>query len=204
MRVGAKFLNSLFEVAHVEFQTYDIYNHQLVFSSGLAHQLLGYSSEEYFNLSKDFYKNIIHPDDFQIVQDNIEKICRAEKGEIIEMTVRLRRSDGIYIWATSRQMILERNNKRNTCKIIREVEDVTRLVEIQNELEERVKQLKVVSFKNSHLLRSPVSSIIGLVDLIDEDGITSEHNVKIFNFLKQTITKLDDVIREINDAAELD
>jgi len=204
MRVGAKFLNSLFEVAHVEFQTYDIYNHQLVFSSGLAHQLLGYSSEEYFNLSKDFYKNIIHPDDFQIVQDNIEKICRAEKGEIIEMTVRLRRSDGIYIWATSRQMILERNNKRNTCKIIREVEDVTKLVEIQNELEERVKQLKVVSFKNSHLLRSPVSSIIGLVDLIDEDGITSEHNVKIFNFLKQTITKLDDVIREINDAAELD
>jgi len=185
MRVGAKFLNSLFEVAHVEFQTYDIYNHQLVFSSGLAHQLLGYSSEEYFNLSKDFYKNIIHPDDFQIVQDNIEKICRAEKGEIIEMTVRLRRSDGIYIWATSRQMILERNK-------------------IQNELEERVKQLKVVSFKNSHLLRSPVSSIIGLVDLIDEDGITSEHNVKIFNFLKQTITKLDDVIREINDAAELD
>jgi PAS domain S-box-containing protein len=203
MRPGVKYLHSLFEVSHVEFQAYDVSNHKLVFSSGVAHQLLGYSEDEYSGLSHDFYKNIVHPDDFQKVQQTIDKIIQSKSGEVIEMTVRLRKSDGFYIWVYSRQMIYERN-PNNHITIIREVEDVSRLVELQNELKEKVEQLKVVSFKNSHLLRSPVASIIGLVDLIEEHGITGEHNRQILHFLKEAITKLDAVIHEINDVARLD
>lgn len=204
MRPGVKFFNSLFEVAHVEFQTYDLSKHRLVFSSGLVHQLLGYSEDEYFKLSSDLYKNIVHPDDFQKVEETIEKVIHSKKGEIIEMTVRLRRSDDFYIWVYSRQMILENSRSNCICKIIREVEDVTKFVELEQELKAKVGQLKVVSYKNSHLLRSPVASIIGLVDLIDQQGITSEHNTQILNFLKEAITKLDEVIHEINDAARVD
>lgn len=204
MRPGIYFLHSLFEVAHVEFQTYDLSNHKLVFSSGLAHQLLGYSKDEYFNLSHDFYKNIVHPDDFQKVQETVKKIIQSKQGEVIEMTLRLRRSDGYYIWVYSRQMIYEKDHNDHICTVIREVEDVTKLVDIQKELKEKVEQLKAVSFKNSHLLRSPVASIIGLVDLIDEQGITNEHNRQILNFLKDAIKKLDAVIHEINDTARLD
>jgi PAS domain S-box-containing protein len=203
MRPGDKFLHSLFEVTHVEFQTYDLYNHKLVFSSGLAHQYLGYSENEYFENSNDFYKSIVHPDDFQKIQKTIKKIIQAKEGDVIEMSVRMRKSDGLYVWTNSRQMILERNDKDHIFTIIREVEDVTKLIEIQNELEERLKQLKAVSFKNSHLLRSPVASIIGLVDLIEEQESTSKHNRQIFNFLKEAITKLDDIIHDINDAARV-
>jgi PAS domain S-box-containing protein len=201
MRPGIKFLHSLFEVAHVEFQTYDVANHKLMFSSGLGHQLLGYSEDEYFKLSNDFYKSIIHPDDLEKAQKAIEKIIHAKKGEVIEMTLRARRSDGNYIWVNSRQMILEKIPGKHVCTIIREVEDVTKLVELQDQLEEKVKQLKVVSYKNSHLLRSPVASIIGLVDLIEEQGISGENNRQILHFLKEAITKLDTVIHEINDLA---
>jgi PAS domain S-box-containing protein len=200
MRPGIKFLHSLFEVAHVEFQTYDLFNHKLVFSSGLAHQLLGYSEDEYFKLSNDFYESIVHPDDLRIVQETVKKIMQAKKGEVIEMTARARRIDGNYIWISSRQMILDHNADKHICTIIREVEDVTKLVELQDQLEEKVEQLKVVSFKNSHLLRGPVASIIGLVSLIEEQGIRGEHNRQILHFLKDAITKLDNVIHEINDA----
>ncbi|MDR3695640.1 PAS domain-containing protein [Mucilaginibacter sp.] len=204
MKQGIKFLHSLFEVAHVEFQTYDLDNRQLVFSSGLVHKLLGYSEEDFFKLSNDFSKGIVHPDDFQKVLTTIEKIIQSKEGEVIEMTVRLRRSDGIYIWVNSRQMILEKNLNNHVSTIVREVEDITRLIEIKNDLEQKVNQLKIVSFKNAHLLRSPVASIIGLIDLIDEQEITSEHNKQIFSFLKEAITKLDDIIREINDAARVE
>ncbi len=53
--------------------------------------------------------------------------------------------------------------------------------------------------KNSRLLRSPVASIIGLIDLVEERGIASEHNKRLFEFLKKAIMKLDSVIYEIND-----
>jgi PAS domain S-box-containing protein len=205
MKPGARFLNSLFEIAHVEFQTYDLCDKKLLFSSGVAHQLLGYSADEYFNLSTNFYKEIIYPDDFKKVEETLEKIKASKKGDVIEMTIRVRRSDGFYIWIYSRQMILEKKNKKGVCQIIREVEDVTKLVELQNELRGKVEQLKVISFKNSHLLRNPVASIIGLVNIIEEhDDIASEHNRQILHFLKEAIMKLDHVIHEINDIARLD
>ncbi len=204
MRPGIKFLHSLFEVAHVEFQTYDISNHKLLFSSGVAHRLLGYSEDEYIKLSEDFYKNIVHPDDCQKVENTIGKILQSENDQIIEMTVRLRKCDGNYIWVYSRQMVYERNPAKHVCTIIREVEDVTRFMELQDELKSKVEQLNVVSFKNSHLLRSPVASIIGLINLIEEHEIRSEHNRQTLDYLKEAIIKLDNVIHEINDTAKVD
>jgi len=203
MKPGAKFLHSLFEVTHVEFQTYDVSNQKLLFSSGVTRQLLGYSESEYFNLSNDFYKSIIHPDDVEKVQQTIDKVIQSKSGEVVEMTVRLCRVDGVYVSLYSRQMIYEKNPVNHICTIIREVEDVTKLVKLQDELEEKVEQLKLVSFKNSHLLRSPVASIIGLVDIMEEHAVTSEHNRQVLQFLKETITKLDEVIHEINDIARL-
>ena len=204
MRPGAKFLHSLFEVTHVEFQTYDILNHKLLFSSGVVQQLLGYTPDEYLDLSQDFYKNILYPEDLKTVQDTIANLLQAKNGQIVEMTVRLRKRSGDYIWVYSRQMIYEKNPVNHICTIIREVEDVTKLVELQEELKAKVDQLKIVSYKNSHLLRSPVASIIGLVDLVEEHGITSEHNRQILYYLKEAIIKLDEVIHEINDSARID
>lgn len=204
MRPGAKFLHSLFEVTHVEFQTYDILNHKLLFSSGVVQQLLGYTPDEYLDLSQDFYKNILYPEDLKTVQDTIANLLQAKNGQIVEMTVRLRKRSGDYIWVYSRQMIYEKNPVNHICTIIREVEDVTKLVELQEELKAKVDQLKIVSYKNSHLLRSPVVSIIGLVDLVEEHGITSEHNRQILYYLKEAIIKLDEVIHEINDSAHID
>lgn len=201
MKPGSKFLHSLFEVAHVEFQAYDLSNHKVAFSSGVVRQLLGYSADEYASLSNHFYKSIIHTDDYEKVLQTIDKLVQSKNGEVVEMTVRLRKNDDAYVWLYSRQMIYERNEAENKLTIIREVEDVTKLIQLQNELEQKVEQLKTVSFKNSHLLRSPVASIIGLVDLIEEDGITNQHNKQVFHYLKETIAKLDDVVRDINDVA---
>lgn len=203
MRPGAKFLRSLFEVAHVEFQTYDLSSHKLVFSSGVVCQLLGYSKAEYVSLSGDFYQTIVHPEDRDKVQQTIDKLIRSKNNEVAEMTVRLLKKDGNYVWLYSRQMIYERRPDCNACSMIREVEDVTRLMELQDTLEERVKQLESVSYKNSHLLRSPVASIIGLVNIIEDHGVTGEHNRQILDYLKQTIEKLDAVIHEINDNARM-
>ncbi|MEO3402528.1 PAS domain-containing protein [Mucilaginibacter sp. CAU 1740] len=202
METGSKFLNSIFEVTHVEFQTFDLSQNKLGFSSGMACQLLGYSEEDYRWLSNGFYKEIVHPDDRELVQQTIDKVTNAKNGEVIEMTARFRKSGGDYIWLYSRQMIYERNADNQTSTIIRQVEDVTRLIELQYELKTKVDQLNLVSYKNSHLLRSPVASIIGLVNIIEEHEITSQHNRQILSFLKDAITRLDEVIHEINDDAK--
>jgi PAS domain S-box-containing protein len=204
MKPDIKFLQSLFEVSHIEYQSYDLTSQKLVFSSGVAHQLLGYSVEQYYSFSDHYFKELVHPEDRQKVEETIQKVYNAKDGEVVEMTVRLRRADGNYIWLYSRQMILERADNGHHCSIIREAEDITSFKELQAKLCEKVNQLQSISYTNSHQLRSPVASIIGLMGLIEEKHITSEHNLEVFGYLKQTISKLDTIIREINEMTRHD
>jgi len=201
MRFGSKFIHSILEVSHVEFQTYDLCAQKVLFSSGIASKLLGYSDKEYAAISSDFYKSIVHPDDIATVEKAINEIINSTKGKVIEMTLRGRKSDGDYIWLYSRQMIYERNPRRKVLTMIREVEDVTTLIELKTELEEKVERLKAVSFKNSHFLRAPVATIIGLVNLIEEQGVSGAHTQQIIAYLKETIIKLDEVVHQINEDA---
>lgn len=201
MKPNNRFLRSVFEVAHVEFQEYDLGKHRLLFSSGVATKILSYTADEYFALSGDFYKKIVHPDDWSKVQETHEKLVQSNTGEIIEMTIRLLRHDGNYIWAYSRQMVLDRKPNGDIKSIIREVEDVTYMVELEAELKEKVERLQTISYQNSHLVRSPVASIIGLIDIIEDHGIMGDHNMQILEYLKQTVKKLDTVIHEINNIA---
>ncbi|MDN3204810.1 hypothetical protein [Algoriphagus sediminis] len=57
------------------------------------------------------------------------------------------------------------------------------------------KKLKEVALKPSYILRSPLSSMLGLLDLIDSDQLDPE-NKKYFSHLKPLANELDQVIRK--------
>lgn len=54
--------------------------------------------------------------------------------------------------------------------------------------------LKEMALRPSHILRSPLSSMLGLLDLIDQKQLDSE-NQKYFSYLKPLAKQLDNVIR---------
>lgn len=54
--------------------------------------------------------------------------------------------------------------------------------------------LKELALRPSHILRSPLSSMLGLLDLIDQKQLDSE-NQKYFSYLKPLAKELDNVIR---------
>ncbi|GAB2607310.1 PAS domain-containing protein [Belliella aquatica] len=62
-------------------------------------------------------------------------------------------------------------------------------------VEEKNKVLREVAYIQSHLLRSPLSSMLGLLDLIDKKQLDTE-NTKYFSYLKPLAQELDMVIRE--------
>lgn len=62
-------------------------------------------------------------------------------------------------------------------------------------VEEKNKALREVAYIQSHMLRSPLSSMLGLLDLIDKKQLDAE-NTKYFSYLKPLAQELDMVIRE--------
>ncbi len=202
MKKMDKTLATFIDISHLEYQTYDLLHRKLICSSGFAEKVLGYTKKEFEKLSNNFYQALIHPDDIDRRKEEVEKIINSRLGEVIENTSRFKKSDDSYIWVHTRKTVLERDKKGTPLTICTVAEDITEIIFLENELKEKIKQLYNISWKNSHLLRAPVSTIIGLVNLIEEKEITSQHNIQIFKYVKQTIEKLDMVIHEINEDAK--
>ena len=66
-------------------------------------------------------------------------------------------------------------------------------------LETKDKQLDEYAFINSHVLRSPVLTMMGLINLINYSNLSKEDK-KIYGYLKETAKVLDSVVFKINNA----
>jgi PAS domain S-box-containing protein len=71
-----------------------------------------------------------------------------------------------------------------------------RMIEKQNE------QLKKISYIQSHEVRSPLSSILGLVQLFNKENCIDENNKEIITLLTQAAEKLDNVVKKITNQAK--
>jgi PAS domain S-box-containing protein len=199
------FIKSVIDVAHVEFSSYDLKNNALAYTSGWASQLLGYTTDELKEFSKDYNRKIIHPDDLDLVNKNIQDLENSSPGQIVEMIVRYRRKNGQYIWGYTRKMVTDRDEDGKPLKMTIVAEDISELVSLQDELSMRVEQLEKLSHRNHHELRGPVASILGLANMMQEDSVISEYNRDIIQHLCRTVSKLERVVSEMSqDSEELD
>jgi len=195
------FIKSVIEVAHVEFSAYDLKNKALLYTSGLAPSILGYSEEEMREFSKDYNRQIIHPDDLTTVNEKLEELEHSRPGQIVEMIVRYRRRDGRYIWGYTRKMVTDRDENGKPVRMTIVAEDITELVSLQTELEDKVSELERISFRNHHELRGPVASILGLANMMQDEHMIAEYNKEIMKHLCRTVAKLDEVVNDLNKSA---
>ena len=198
------FIKSVIEVSHVDFSWYDLKNHAMLYSSGLASKILGYTEEEMKAFAKDYNRKIIHPDDIEVVDAKLEEIKKSKPGQVIETIVRYKRKDGRYIWGYTRKIVSERDEDGNPSKITTVAQDISELVSIQEELDRSVAELERISYTNAHELRGPVASILGLTNLLREKGLLDDHLKDIINHLGITVQKLDSVVSDLANSAAND
>ncbi len=198
MGLNFAFIRSLHKASPVAFGAMDLVEDNLIYSSGHAEKLLGYTKKELKELSHNYFASIIHPDDLKTSEEVIDKLRKSQVGEIMECTLRVRNAKGDYQHLFIRDIVFERNDEQTPVKFSSIVQDVTHLVELELNLREKVEAIQKISYKNSHELRAPVAKIIGLVDLLKTDSFKTEYNEKIFRLLEETVKKLDEVIHDIN------
>lgn len=67
------------------------------------------------------------------------------------------------------------------------------------DLESKNRQLAEYAFINSHVLRGPLSTLMGLLNLVRYSKL-SEEEMRLFDYMKVTAGKLDEIVTKINDA----
>ncbi len=95
-------------------------------------------------------------------------------------------------WSLKISPVMDKNGEGEAVLI--HAMDITDYKRNLAELESQNSRLRELAIKPSHILRSPLSSMLGLLDLINFRQLDSE-NQKYFSYLKPLAKKMDEVIR---------
>jgi len=158
---------------------------------------LGKQPEDY--IGKTPY-DFIHPDDVHIIDKAFQDILIYKK---INVPVhRYQDSEGKWRWlqTIATNCIDDPAINGYICNTT----DITLLKERELRIIEQNEKLKEIAQINSHELRKPVASILGIMQLMNEEVIKDELNITILGHLKTLTNELDDIIKRIIDNAHDD
>jgi PAS domain S-box-containing protein len=88
--------------------------------------------------------------------------------------------------------------------VIIHFKDITESKIYEEKLLEKIEQLKEVSYLNSHYIRRPVASLLGLTNLITTDSVTEKELKEVASHIQECTLELDTVVREINNKVNND
>lgn len=77
------------------------------------------------------------------------------------------------------------------------IEDITMQKELLLNLEKQNKQLKDIAWTQSHLVRAPLSRLMGLVNLLKKGKISNEEQIQFLEYIQTSANELDNIIKDI-------
>lgn len=199
MSIDKRFLCSIYRSAPTPFGAFDINNKELIYSSGLAEKILGYSKEEISRFAENDFNELVHPEDRAKNEEILRMLNESKDGEVVRTILRVRASNGDYRHFQINDMVYERDENDKPTKFSTVIQDVTREADLKEKFEAASKTIESIRFKNSHELRAPVATIMSIVDLIGSEDFHNEYQRELFQYLGKTIQKLDEIIHEINE-----
>jgi PAS domain S-box-containing protein len=170
---------------------------KMIYVSPAVKEIMGITPEDIY-AQPSLPLQMIHKDDVEFIKQTINLSNQVNTSA----NYRLVRPDGQIRWLWNRAFpVRDKNGK--VYRVAGIVEDITdrrlaedKLNETLKALEEKNYELDNYVYKVSHDLRSPIASIIGLLNLMKME----EHNAKISEYihhLENRLGRLDDFIKSI-------
>ncbi|WEK21620.1 MAG: PAS domain S-box protein [Candidatus Pedobacter colombiensis] len=150
----------------------------------------GFKREELLGSNHRIINANYHPRSFFI--DLWKTISSGEtwRGEI-----KNKAKNGTYYWVDT--FIIPEKDKNNNILYYYSVRfDITERKRNERELRGRNKELDQIKVLQSHQVRKPVANLLGLIDLVEPEGL-NETNKKLFHMFKSITNELDESIRGI-------
>lgn len=134
------------------------------------------------------------PDQSKRFSKLLKAIDEAQLGKCSEVDLKIMIQDqGFGFWQASVKPIFDDFNQPEGVLI--QVEETTQLESKLNKALLENERLKEIALSPSHILRGPLSSMIGILELLDTKVLDKE-NQKLFSYLKPLTKELDHIIRQ--------
>jgi PAS domain S-box-containing protein len=150
-------------------------------------------------------ESFIHPDDFKRIDKSMSEAV-VNRYNYLEVDYRLLRADGSIIYVYERGYIIFEEGVVMPVRILGTMQDVTalKLSELEREkviadLMKRNNALEQFTYMVSHNIRAPLANIMGLTEMLEDESSDLNTGKELNKMIKNSSTKLDEVVRDMND-----
>lgn len=177
---------------------WDILNDTMKYNNGIF-QMFGYIANEVTDMT-NWWKGKIHPEDLENVSNHLN-ILFKQKTEHLQLEYRFLCADGKYKYILDRAFAIY-DKAGNPIRMIGAMQDISEQIKNIEAIKQQNLKLREIAWTQSHIIRAPLSRIMGLVDLINhysQDGM----NLKdILKNISLSAEELDNIIRDIVNKTE--
>jgi len=156
------------------------------------------------------WESFVHPDDLKRVVNSMEEVISDTSKRYWESSYRVLREDEKMFDVFERAYIVYDEKNMVPLKIIGSTQDVTELKKIQEErdamfadLLKRNSALEQFTYMVSHNLRAPIANILGISAILEENDLDEKSRLEMNQMIQQSSSRLDEVIRDMNDVLSI-
>ncbi|MBS1777816.1 MAG: hypothetical protein JST70_00730 [Bacteroidetes bacterium] len=184
------------KIAKLGYLQWDVIKEKVLLSDAAKHVL---ELDETIKITHNNFTSIVYPEDVKHLEKMIDTIfikkffpdfyCRivTGKNEIKHLLVR-------------GEVTLDDNGMINTINAT--LQDVTEQRLYIQKIQQQNQKLKDIAWIQSHKVRSPVATIMGLIQLFNKQDPADPINLQVLDGIEEAAINLDEVIKEINSKTE--
>lgn len=138
----------------------------------------------------------VHPADVErvtgVINDHVEHLSPRWKSEY-----RFRCADGTYKYVLDRGFLIFDDVTGEVVRMIGALQDISDRVAHTKAIEANNRRLKEIAWSQAHLVRGPLTSILGLVPLLKDPALDEATRESMIAYLDRSAAQLDETIKAI-------
>ncbi len=171
---------------------------QRILLSSTAVSIFGITNEQRLLSLKDLVK-LASPGDREFLCSIIRSVRQKNRINKFYFSVQREESE-LYL---SVQIIAAQSDENSGATVLSGfVQDLTEIKAALQAIDEKNDQLNEISWTQSHVIRSPVATVLGLLDILN-DASSEEEKAQILSWIKENMVRLDGIIRDLSDKSAL-
>ena len=143
----------------------------------------------------------IHPDDIDRVLAGLDKAITGGQTNWQD-EYRYIKQDGTYAYVIDKGVII-RDDAGKATRMVGAMQDITKQHQKEQMLKSLNEKLIEISWMQSHVIRAPLTRIMGLIQLIKDLKMEGDEKDQVLEYLLTSAYELDDVIKNITDKSAM-
>jgi len=164
-------------------------NANYIYVSPTSTKMLNITPETFVGTNAFDY---IHPADHAMIQAKFMEILNEKQVRV--QPYRFKNMQGEWRWLET--IATDQSKEPSINGIVANTRDVTDRMLYLKAIEEQNTALKEVAWNQSHIVRAPVARLLGLINLIKEDGLKDDERAEILAFIASSAEEIDFVIKK--------